>query len=269
VATSPTLVTERPADGVAMLRLARPDRLNAIDQGLRDALLSTLAELGEDSGVGAVVLTGTGRGFCAGLDLRGFGPDAPDPRGPAAALLRFQESMAALPEAVRALPQPVIAAVNGPAVGAGLSLCLASDIRIAGPSASFGNAAILIGLSGAELGMSYFLPRLVGAGVAADWMLSGRTVSADEAHARGLVSQLVDDADLLPEAIALASTIAAHSALAVRMTKRALQVNTDAPDLTGALELENRNQVITAASDEAAAARARWSRPPGAQRSTS
>ncbi len=166
--------------------------------------------------------------------------------------------MASLPLAVRALPQPVIAAVNGPAVGGGLALCLASDVRICSQTASFGNAAILLGLSGAEMGMSYFLPRIVGLSVAADWMLTGRTVPAEEACRRGLVSELVDDDRLLPRALELASLIAGHSPLAVHMTKRALQVNADAPDLIAAMELENRNQLITHATDEAAAARQRW-----------
>lgn len=251
-------VVERPGDGIALVRLARPERLNAIDAALRDALAAALDALASDATVRVVVLTGTGRGFCSGIDLRDFGPGVPDPQGPAAELLAFQETMAALPRALRALPQPVIAAVNGPAVGAGLALCLASDVRLCGRSASFGNAAILIGLSGAEMGMSYFLPRIVGLSVAADWMLTGRTVDAEEACARGLVSELVDDAALLPRALELAAMIAANASLGVRMTKRALQVNADAPDFGAALELENRNQVITAASDDAAAARARW-----------
>jgi enoyl-CoA hydratase/carnithine racemase len=131
-------------------------------------------------------------------------------------------------------------------------------VRICGASASFGNAAIAIGLSGAEMGMSYFLPRIVGASVAADWMLTGRTVTAEEADRRGLVSELVDDERLLERALEIAEQIAGHSALGTQMTKRALQVNTDAPDLVAAMELENRNQIITHATDEAAAAREKW-----------
>jgi enoyl-CoA hydratase len=175
--------------------------------------------------------------------------------------MRFQEMMASLPEALRRLPQPVIAAVNGPAVGGGFALCLGADVRVCGTSASFGNAAIRIGLSGAEMGMSYHLPRIVGTSVAADWMLTGRTVDANEALRAGLVSAVVDDAGLLEHALAMAAAIASHTALGVQMTKRALQINTDAPSLTAALEVENRNQVITHATDEAAAARAAWNRP--------
>ena len=159
-------------------------------------LNSTLDALGADSSVNAVVLTGAGRGFCSGIDMRDFGPRLPDATAPAIERLRFQERMAALPQAIRDIPQPVIAAVNGPCVGAGLALCLAADIRICSTVATFGNAAILLGLSGAEMGMSYFLPRIVGTSVAADWMLTGRTVSAEEADRRGLVSELVEPSEL-------------------------------------------------------------------------
>jgi enoyl-CoA hydratase/carnithine racemase len=255
---APALAVERPADGIARLRLNRPDRLNAIDESLLGALLDTCAELAVARDVRVVVLTGSGRGFCSGIDLRDFGPSMLGPDDPAIDRLRFQERMASLPLALRALPQPVVAAVNGPAVGGGLALCLASDLRIAATSASFANAAIAIGLSGAEMGMSYFLPRVVGGSVAADWMLTGRTVDAEEALRWGLVSEVVADDHLEARALELASQVARHSPLGVQMTKRALQVNTDAPDLFTALEVENRNQVITHATPEAAAARERW-----------
>jgi enoyl-CoA hydratase/carnithine racemase len=258
---SGTLTVKTSGDGVALLTLNRPDRLNALNEALVADLSTTLAALGQDRGVRVVVLTGAGRGFCAGLDVRDFGPSIPGADAPATDRLRFQELMAALPQAVRALPQPVVAAVNGPAVGGGLALALAADVRLAGTSASFGNGAIHLGLSGADLGMSYFLPRIVGLSVAADWMLTGRTVPAEEAHARGLVSELVPDDRLLDRAGELAGLIAGHSALGVELTKRALQANVDAPCLDMAVELENRNQLITHATDEAAARRQRWARP--------
>lgn len=251
-----TLLLERPQPGVLLVTLNRPERLNSIDGALRRELAETLGSVDDD--VHAVVLTGAGRGFCSGIDLRGFGPDAPDADAPASERLRFQESMAALPQAIRDLPQPVIAAVNGPCVGAGLALCLASDIRIASAAATFGNAAILLGLSGAEMGMSYHLPRIVGTSVAADWMLTGRTVTAEEADRRGLVSELVAPERLVDRAIELASTIAELSPLGVQLTKRALQVNTDATGADAAMELENRNQVLSHATDDAAARRRKW-----------
>ena len=246
-------------DGVAVITLNRPDRLNAINQAMRDELLATFAELGADHSVLAVVITGAGRGFCSGIDVRDFGPGMLDADAPAIDRMRFQESMAALPQAIRAMPQPVIAAVNGACVGAGLALCLASDIRIASSAAKFGNAAILLGLSGAEMGMSYHLPRIVGTSVAADWMMTGRTVPAEEADRRGLISQLVEPDELVDRAVEMAAMIAGLAPMGVQLTKRALQANTDAP-LDAALELENRNQVLTHATDDAAERRQKWSR---------
>jgi enoyl-CoA hydratase len=250
---------ETVADGIVLLRLNRPERLNALDEVLVAELLRACTMIAADPLIRVVVLTGAGRGFCSGIDIRNFGPSMPEATAPVVERVRFQEMMASLPVAIRALPQAVIAAVNGPAVGGGWALCLASDVRICGRSASFGNAAIQLGLSGAEMGMSYYLPRIVGLTVAADWMLTGRTVSADEAYRSGLVSELLEDERLLPRALELAGSIAAHSPLAVSMTKQALQVNVDAPDLPAALQLENRNQVITHSTEEAATARRRRS----------
>src|SRR6202000_3134303 len=203
-----TLGQDRTHHGVATVRLNRPERLNAIHEARQAELAQTLGDLAADRAVHAVVLTGAGRGFCAGIDMRDFGPGMLDASAPALDRMRFQERMAALAEAVRDLPQPVIAAVNGPCVGAGLALCRASDIRICSTAASFGNAAILLGLSGAEMGMSYHLPRIVGTSVAADWMLTGRTVSAAEADRRGLVSEVVEPDRLAERAVELGWLIA-------------------------------------------------------------
>ncbi len=250
-----TLIVDRPQAGVVVLQLNRPERLNAINQVMRDELTQTLASLGADAEVRVVVLTGVGRGFCSGIDVRAFGPQTVEATAPAIDRLRFQEAMAALPQAIWNMPQPVIAAVNGPCVGAGFALCLAADIRICSTAATFGNGAILLGLTGAEMGMSYHLPRIVGTSVAADWMMTGRTVSADEADRRGLVSELVDPQHLLERALERADAIAELPPLSTQMTKRALQVNTDASGLGPALELENRNQVLSHATDEAEARR--------------
>jgi enoyl-CoA hydratase/carnithine racemase len=257
--TPNTLDFERPRDGVVVVRLNRPERLNAINEAMQTELARAMTDLTADPSVHAVVLTGAGRGFCAGIDVRNFGPSMIEADAPAIDRMRFQESMAALAEALRALPQPVIAAVNGPCVGAGFALCLAADIRICSTAASFGNGAILLGLSGAEMGMSYHLPRIVGTSVAADWMLTGRKVSAAEADRRGLVSELVEPDRLTERAVELASLIADLSPLGVQLTKRTLQVNTDAAGLAPALELENRNQVLSHATEEAAALRKKWS----------
>jgi enoyl-CoA hydratase len=252
-----TLTIDRPRPGVVVLQLNRPKQLNAINEVMRAELTQTLATVGADASANVVVLTGAGRGFCSGIDIRNFAPKTVEASAPVIDRLRFQEAMAALPQAIWDLPQPVIAAVNGPCVGAGFALCLASDIRICSTAATFGNGAILLGLSGAEMGMSYHLPRIVGTSVAADWMLTGRTVSAAEADRRGLVSELVDPERLVHRALELASGIAELAPLGVQLTKRALQMNTDATGPGAAMELENRNQVLTHATDEAAARRMR------------
>ena len=252
-----TLIVERPQPGVVVLQLNRPDRLNAINEVMRDELTQTLAAIGADATVNAVVITGAGRGFCSGIDVRNFAARTVEASDPAIDRLRFQEAMAALPQAIWHLPQPVIAAVNGPCVGAGFALCLACDVRICSTAATFGNGAILLGLSGAEMGMSYHLPRIVGTSVAADWMLTGRTVTAAEADRRGLVSDLLEPDRLDRRALELAAAIAELSPFGVQLTKRALQLNTDATGLGAAIELENRNQVLSHATDEAAARRKR------------
>ncbi len=155
-----TLALDRPQAGTVVLRLNRPNQLNAINDVMRNELTDTLAAIATDTSVNVVVITGKGRGFCSGIDVRNFAPRTVEASDPAIDRLRFQEAMAALPQAIWNLPQPVIAAVNGPCVGAGFALCLASDIRICSAAATFGNGAILLGLSGAEMGMSYHLTRL-------------------------------------------------------------------------------------------------------------
>jgi enoyl-CoA hydratase len=252
-----TVILDRPKAGIVVLQLNRPTQLNAINQVMRDELTETFADIAADASVNVVVLTGAGRGFCSGIDVRDFGPGMLEASDPAIDRLRFQEAMAALPQAIRDLPQPVIAAVNGPCVGAGFALCLAADIRICSTAATFGNGAILLGLSGAEMGLSYHLPRIVGTSVAADWMLTGRTVTAEEADRRCLVSEVVEPDLLGGRALDLAAGIAELPPFGVQLTKRALQVNTDAAGLEAAMELENRNQVLAHATDEAAERRKR------------
>jgi enoyl-CoA hydratase len=252
-----TLIVDRPQAGIVVLQLNRPKQLNAVNQVMRDELTQTFADIAADASVNVIVLTGAGRGFCSGIDVRDFGSGMLEASDPAIDRLRFQEAMAALPQAIWNLPQPVIAAVNGPCVGAGFALCLAADIRICSTAATFGNGAILLGLSGAEMGMSYHLPRIVGTSVAADWMLTGRTVTANEADRRGLVSEVLEPDRLGGHALELAARIAQLPPFGVQLTKRALQVNTDAAGPEAAMELENRNQVLAHATDEAAERRKR------------
>jgi enoyl-CoA hydratase/carnithine racemase len=241
------LVVSRPADHVALITLSRPERLNALTDRMFAELHDSLADLGADKSVRALVITGAGRGFCAGLDLD---EAARLPALSAADFFIAQERWAASIAEVCRTPQPVIAAVNGAAAGAGLSLAAACDIRLAAPTARFNAAFVRIGLSGGDCGSSWTLPRIVGLGRAAEILYSGRFVEADEAARIGLVNRVVDGDALVAEAVALASAIAANSPFGVRMTKSLLHANVDAGSLQAALEVENRSQVLAAQSHD-------------------
>jgi enoyl-CoA hydratase/carnithine racemase len=255
---------ERVDHAIAVLTFDRPDSLNAVNETLLSELEEQFDALANDASVRVVILTGAGRAFCAGLDLKDFGPSLASASTSPASMLRFQERMANLPMLLRALPQPVIAAVNGAAVGAGMAMALASDLRLCARSGRFGVGAVRIGLSGAEMGLSYHLPRVVGMSAAADLMLTGRIMESDEAFRIGLVSDVVDDDRLLSLALERAQAIVANAPLGVRMTKRVMWANLDAPDLETALELENRTQVLASIDADAAEARAAFleRRPP-------
>jgi len=246
-----TLVLERPRAGVALATLSRPDRLNAITFEMFREFSALCAEIAADDGVRVLVLTGAGRGFCAGLDLE---EAAQLPGMSAVEMMAGQESWADAIGAFHLLPKPVIAAVNGAAAGAGFSLALAADIRLAAPEARFNAAFVRIGLSGGDCGSSYLLPRVVGLGRAAEILLSGRFVGAAEAADMGLVNRVVAGADLLEEAFTLAEQIAANSPFGVTLTKRVLSMNVDAPSLAAALDLENRNQVLATRTQDMAEA---------------
>ncbi|NBP54755.1 MAG: enoyl-CoA hydratase/isomerase family protein, partial [Actinobacteria bacterium] len=177
-----------PATGIALVTLNRPDKLNAMTSELVEMLHDTLDELADDASVRVVVLTGAGRGFCAGLDLGGYGvaPGRKQP-GKVEASFATQKHIASLIPHMRSIPQPIIAAVNGPAAGGGFALVLGSDIRIASTDAKFNAAFIRIGLSACDIGTSWLLPRLVGAARAQELMLTGRIFDASEAERIGLV----------------------------------------------------------------------------------
>ena len=240
-----TLTVERARPGVVLATLDRPARLNALTFQMFRELRSLADDVAADDGVRVLVLTGAGRGFCAGLDLD---EAALLPGMSATEMLAGQTSWADAIAAFARISTPVIAAVNGPAAGAGFSLALAADIRIAAPEARFNAAFVRIGLSGGDCGSSYFLPRLVGHARASEILLTGRFLDAAEAAAVGLVSAVVPADELLEAAFGLAEQIAANSPLGVALTKQVLAVNADAPSLTAALELENRNQVLATRS---------------------
>src|SRR5437660_7341540 len=192
------LLSETPAEHVRRLTLNRPDQLNAMTAELCQALHQELDSVAADRACRAVIITGAGRGFCAGLDLRGYGA-APGNDGSDEARDRLtnQQHMSTLVLALRALPQPVIAAVNGPAAGFGLALALGADIRFASREAVFRVAFINVGVSNCDMATSWLLPRLIGASRSHELMLTGRRVEAQEALRIGLVAEVLDGDQLL------------------------------------------------------------------------
>jgi enoyl-CoA hydratase len=240
------IVVEEVEDGVTQFTLNRPDQLNALDAQLVEELHAALGRVAADRSCRAVVLTGAGRGFCAGLDLNGYGtPPGAEGLGRVQAGFATQQHIAALMTGLRDLPQPVISAVNGPAAGGGLALALASDIRIAAASARFNVAFVRIGLSGCDMGVSWLLPRLVGASRAYELMLTGRIIDAAEAERIGLVLRVVPDGELLGAAYDVAGQIAANSPWGVRMTKEVMWSQLEVGSFRAGIDLENRTQVLS------------------------
>lgn len=242
---SDALVLERQDGGIAVLRLNRPAVLNALTDALVDELHATLDALAVDATLRVLVLTGTGRGFCAGFDL-GEAAAAPDETelGRATAWTARQERFAGLVLKLRALRAPVIAAVNGLANGGGLALALGAEIRYAAASARFDAAFVKVGMTGCDMGVSWLLPRCVGLSRSFEMLMTGRMVDAAEAERIGLVTATVPDDDLMPRALATAREIAANDAFGVWMTKRGGWANAEAPSLQQAIELENRSQIL-------------------------
>jgi enoyl-CoA hydratase len=239
------LLVEDPAEHIRLLRLNRPDKLNAMTSELCEALHEELRRTASDRACRAVVLTGAGRGFCAGLDLGGYGA-APENDGSDESRDRLanQEHMSRLILALRALPQPVIAAVNGPAAGFGLALALGSDIRYAATDAVFRVAFINIGVSNCDMATSWLLPRLIGASRAHELMLTGRRVDAREALAMGLVADVVEGDELEERALAAARQIAELAPWGVRLTKQGMWSALEIPSEQAAVEYEDRQQIM-------------------------
>jgi enoyl-CoA hydratase/carnithine racemase len=242
-----TLSLESPADGVVQVTLNRPDRLNAMTVVMFDELESVARAIGDDRDVRVMILTGAGKAFCAGYDL-----DEAEalPTLSALGMLDLQERAARALSAVRAVPIPVIAAVNGPAAGGGMSLTLMADIRLGSPAAKFNAAFVRIGLSAGDLGASWLLPRLIGPSAAAEIGFTGRIVGAWEAERLGLLNGVTGPDDLLDQSLAMARQISANSPGGIRMSKRALQANMEIASFAAALELENRGQALLTRCDD-------------------
>lgn len=232
-------------DGIARVTLNRPEVLNAIDGALLDGLDAALDRLGSGEHR-AAILTGAGRGFCAGADLSGTGqPWTPSAAAPFKTTYDAQVRLADQMTRLYELPIPVIAAVNGVAVGGGLAYALHCDIRIAAEPARFGSVFIKAGFSSMDMGTSYLLPRIVGAGIARELMLTGRIIDADEAFRIHLVHEVVPTDTLMDVACEIARSIAANNAYGVWQTKIGLNAALDAPSLRHAKEIENRTQVLS------------------------
>ncbi|CPR11584.1 EchA12_1 [Mycobacterium bohemicum DSM 44277] len=243
----PAVEFDTLADDIARITLNRPQRLNAIDGSLIDGVHEALDTL-TDGEFRVAVLTGAGRGFCAGADLSGTGQPwtKPGPRTPAFKVnYDAQVRLADLFTRIYELPIPVIGAVNGVAVGGGLAFALVCDIRVASEHARFGSAFIKAGFSSMDMGTSYLLPKIVGAGAARELMLTGRIIEAAEAYRINLVHKVVPADDLMSEALGLARSIADNNAYGVWQTKIGLNAALDAPSLRHAIELENRTQILS------------------------
>lgn len=229
---------------VGILTLNRPECLNAINYPMRDDLRGFLTERLTDHETRVIVITGAGRGFCSGLDIKDASITSPENRYTPKRAYELQRLFSEMILFMRRCPQPIIGAINGAAAGAGFSLALACDIRLAAPEARFSAAYINIGVGGADMGSSWLFPRAVGTGNAARYLLTGDLFGAEEALRIGFVQAIVEKERLVEEAMSLARNMAGKSPLGLRLTKEALNHNTGGMSLEDAIRLEDRNQAM-------------------------
>jgi enoyl-CoA hydratase/carnithine racemase len=238
-----TILYECAEPGIGILSLNRPRRLNMVNYRMMEELEQFWRERSEDLATHVVVLQGMGeKAFCAGLDMKetmAVVEDMDTDR-----FYQFQVRLGRLLLSMRQAPQPVLCAVHGAAVGLGFSFALACDLRIITPDTRFSAAYINIGLGGADMGCSYFLPRLIGAGRAYEYMLTGNFMGADDALSLGLVSRVVERSQLIGTALELARVMNAKNPMGLRLTKEAINTNLDAGGLKQALQVEDRNQAL-------------------------
>ena len=236
-----------PEGGVDWVTLNRPARLNALNQPLTDALLAYFESKRRDEATRVIVLRGAGRGFCAGADLKAAG-------GPEALRdgARGDWVLRDLMREMRRCPQPVICLVHGAAAGGGLAMALASDVIVAGESASFHTAFIKVGLSGAELGAGWSLQRTIGVSRAREMLYTSRPMGAAEALSSGLVADVVPDADLKARGALMAAQMLEARPDALRITKRSLDADLEMASVDLALEMEERGQIQMARQNRAA-----------------
>ncbi|KAB2368190.1 enoyl-CoA hydratase/isomerase family protein [Actinomadura montaniterrae] len=240
------IVVTRPRPGVTRVAMNRPERLNAMTAGMIEGLHAALAEAAADPECRVVVLTGAGRGFCAGLDLGGYGePAGVESAGAVQRGLATQRHIAGLVQRIRRMPQPVVAEVNGAAAGGGLALVLASDLRIASTSAVFAVSFMRVGFSACDIGTSWMLPRLVGAGRAHELMMTARRFDAEEALRIGMLADAVAPDELSGRVGKALDDLLSMPPLSLSLTKQAMWLSLEIPSFDAAVELENRQQVLT------------------------
>ncbi len=239
-----TITIERRGE-VDWLTLNRPEALNSINTAMVHELNDYFGKLYHDRSVRVVVMRGAGKAFCAGLDIKEHREGTETPFGGG---YGFQGFLADVYIKMRRCPQPILSLVHGAACGGGFAFALASDIRIAGESARMNAAFIRIGLSACDMGVSYFLPRLVGGSIAAELMLTGRFIHAPRALATGLVAEVVPDDQLEAAAQPWIDDLLHASPMGLRMTKEGLAMAIDAASLEAAMAIENRNQTMTGKS---------------------
>jgi enoyl-CoA hydratase len=267
-----TVDTERH-DTSVVVTLNNPDSFNALTPNMTNDLVEALRAAAADRSCRSIILTGAGqKAFCAGIDVKSVAArdasaaaESDERLDPVAqGFENLHHHLSSMIRTIHTLPVPVISAVNGHAIGVGFALAAASDLRVAGDNAKFADGFINRGISGCELGLSYFLPKLVGASLAFDWMLTGRRVQADEAARSGFIGQVVDPADTVDTALALGRSIAELAPMAVSMTKEVMWSNLHAASLDHALALEGRTQAMTRTTADAAEARLSFleKRPP-------
>lgn len=227
---------------IGILTLNRPESLNAVNHEMREELEAFLHDRMSDLETRVMVLTGMGRGFCSGLDIRD--PTFMSAGSNSKSAYEAQRSFSELILLLRRCPQPIIGAINGVACGAGFSFAMACDIRLAVPKAKFQATYINLGFGGADMGSSWLLPRIVGLGNAARYILTGDFLPAPEAHRIGLVQDLFEPEELVDEAVKMAKNLANKSPLGLRLTKEALDRNVSAAGLEDAIRFEDRNQAM-------------------------
>lgn len=239
-----TTIAIEKEGAIDWLSLNRPDRMNAINPKMCDELQDYFGSLQFDHSVRVVILRGAGRAFCAGYDIK----DADGVSAGPVSGMRFQRQVSEVYMRMQRAPQPIICLAHGATTGGGLAFVLASDVRIVSKDVKMNVAMVKIGLTGCDVGISYFLPRAVGQSVAAELMMTGRFIDAERAQQLGLVSEVVEPDALEAHGRSMAQDMLKTSPLGLRFTKEGLRLAVDASSLEAAVALEDRGQILCASA---------------------